>query len=83
MSVIRSEGFEPKTEILASGDRYLEKKHPFSEIRIVARGEVVLSISGNQILLRAGDRVEIPANTKHFFIPQSPEVETYFAHKPY
>ena len=38
---------------------------PFDEVRMVARGEMLLNISGNKMLLRSGDKVIIPANTKH------------------
>jgi quercetin dioxygenase-like cupin family protein len=34
---------------------------------MVVEGELLVNVSGNQLLLRAGDRIEIPSNTKHHY----------------
>lgn len=60
------ESYEPHTKIA-------EHKHPFCEIRTVVQGELLFNIAGNQFLLRAGDRVEIPSNTKHWHLAQGQE----------
>ena len=52
------ENFPPETEIP-------DHRHPFDEIRFVISGEMKMDISGNKLLLRAGDKILIPANTKH------------------
>ncbi len=78
-----SEGLEPKEEIFVVNERQIEKRHPFGEIRIVAAGELHLNISGTKLLLRAGDRIEIPANTKHSYYSQVENTHTIFSHKPY
>jgi mannose-6-phosphate isomerase-like protein (cupin superfamily) len=43
-----------------------EHRHPFTEVRFILDGEMLFNVSGNQFLVRAGDRLEIPANTKHW-----------------
>lgn len=63
--ILESEGLEPYDEIYEPNTKIKEHRHPFAEIRIVVSGEMVFNISGNQFVLRAGDRVEIPGNTKH------------------
>ena len=60
-----AEELEPSEEIYPVGAEVKDHRHPFDEIRMVVEGELFLSIAGNQLLLRPGDRIEIPSNTKH------------------
>ena len=60
-----SEGFEPYEEVYPSKANVKDHRHPFDEIRMVVSGEMMLNIAGNQLLLRAGDRIDIPSNTRH------------------
>lgn len=59
------EGLKPQEEVLEEGQSTKERKFPFDEVRIMVEGEVILDISGNKVLLKEGDRVMIPSNTKH------------------
>lgn len=52
------EVYPPSTELNA-------QKHPFDEVRMVISGGLIFNLSGNKVLLRAGDRIEIPSNTVH------------------
>ena len=52
------ESYQPETEV----DWH---RHVFTETRMVLEGEMVVNVAGNQLLLRQGDRIEIPANTRH------------------
>lgn len=63
--ILESEGLEPFEEAYEPQMKVHEHRHPFCEVRIIVEGELLFNISGNQFLLRPGDRVEIPANTKH------------------
>ncbi len=63
--MLESEGLEPVLETLPAGTSMVDHRHPFDEVRIVVSGQMHLDIAGNKMLLRAGDRVMIPANTKH------------------
>jgi quercetin dioxygenase-like cupin family protein len=60
-----AEDLEPYEEVYPVGAEVKEHRHPFDEVRVVAAGELFVNISGNQMLLRPGDRIEIPSNTKH------------------
>lgn len=64
--LLEQEGLEPFEEVYPSGKKISEHRHPFSEVRIVFSGELLFNIAGNQFILRPGDRLEIPANTKHW-----------------
>lgn len=59
------EGLEPIEETYPPKCEINEHRQPFDEIRVVVSGELLVNVSGNQLLLRAGDRIEIPSNTKH------------------
>lgn len=68
--ILEDEGLEPFEETYSPKQKVVEHRHPFCEVRVVAEGEMLFNISGTQFLLRPGDRVEIPANTKHSHIAQ-------------
>ena len=59
------EGLKPQEEVLEDGQATKERKFPFDEVRIMVEGELILDIVGNKVLLKEGDRVMIPSNTKH------------------
>ncbi len=63
--MLESEGLEPQEELLPAGLNLVDHRHPFDEVRTVVEGQLFLDISGNRLLLRPGDRIVIPANTKH------------------
>ena len=71
--MFEAEGLEPLEEILLSGQGIPDHRHPFDEVRMVASGQLLLDIAGNQMLLRAGDKVVIPANTRHSKRAEGPE----------
>lgn len=67
MIMYRLEGLSPIEELLPASALIEEHKHPFDEVRTILAGEMIVNISGNKLLLRPGDRVIIPANTKHSY----------------
>ncbi len=67
-ALMESEGLEPFEEEFQPQVKITEHRHPFGEVRTVVAGELLFTIAGNQFLLRAGDRVEIPSNTKHWHV---------------
>ena len=81
--ILVAEGLEPLEESISKGEKHAEKKHPFGEVRYVAEGELLLNVAGTQLLLRAGDRIEIPANTKHSYSVNNESALTYFSHRPF
>jgi quercetin dioxygenase-like cupin family protein len=60
-----NEGLTPELETLPAHSNLKEHRHPFDEIRIILEGNLIMDINGNQLLLRPGDRIDVPANTKH------------------
>ncbi len=65
--MLEAEGLEPFEEHFSAATKISEHRHPFNEVRMLIEGEMVFNIAGNQLLIRAGDRLEIPANTRHSF----------------
>ena len=71
--LLEQEGLEPFEERLPAGAKISDHRHPFGEVRIVTEGEMLLTVAGNQVLLRQGDRIEVPANTRHAHAAQGPQ----------
>lgn len=71
MSILEKEDLEPSVEMFTKDMKISEHRHPFAEVRYIVSGEVILNVSGNQFVLRAGDKIEIPANTKHSYTTQN------------
>ncbi len=63
--IFLAEELVPHEELLLKTLTYPDHRHPFDEMRMVLEGEMSMNISGNQLLLRPGDKIMIPANTKH------------------
>ena len=40
-------------------------KHPFNEVRIMLKGEMIINTKNNKFHLKAGDRLEVPADEVH------------------
>ena len=52
-------------ENFAPGAKVHKHRHPFDEIRMIVKGELLYNISGNKVLLRPGDKIIVPSNTLH------------------
>lgn len=63
--IFRTEGLHPEEEVYLPKQAVTEHKHPFDEVRMIVSGEMIMNVAGNRLLLRAGDRIIIPSNTKH------------------
>ncbi|MCB0356960.1 MAG: cupin domain-containing protein [Bdellovibrionales bacterium] len=59
------EGLEPQEISITANESYQNLRHPFDNVIMVAKGELILNIAGNKLLLREGDKIVIPSNTKH------------------
>lgn len=64
LMMFESEGLRAKEEMLKPNFSVEDRRHPFEEVRMVAQGQLLLNIAGNRLLLRAGDKIVIPANTR-------------------
>lgn len=65
LMIFRAEDLQPHEEILTQQESYPEHRHPFDEVRMILTGELAFNVNGNQLLLRAGDKIIVPSNTKH------------------
>src|SRR5687768_11617272 len=82
-ALFEAEGLVPFEEKFSPGAAIVDHRHPFDEVRTVVQGEVLFDITGNKLLLRPGDRIVIPSNTKHSFISQGNEdLVCVCAHRP-
>jgi len=63
--ILEAEGLEAFEETFTPNMSIKDHRHPFDEIRFVIEGELMMDVNGNKLLLRSGDRILIPANTKH------------------
>jgi gentisate 1,2-dioxygenase len=63
--IMLREGLDPLLEVVEPNRKMPDHRHPFTEIRVLLKGEMIFSVAGNQMLLRAGDRIEVPPNTRH------------------
>lgn len=83
--IYRLEGLTPKEETFPASKSVNEHRHPFDEIRTVVSGELMVNVSGNKLLLRAGDRIVIPANTRHSYEVQSDDTDcvSFFSERIY
>jgi quercetin dioxygenase-like cupin family protein len=63
--IFHAEGLEPVDEVYEPKTKVDEHRHPFDEVRMVVKGQIFYNVAGNRLLLREGDRIIIPSNTKH------------------
>lgn len=81
--IFDGEGLEGVEEHFTQGQVFPEHRHPFDEIRMVISGEMFLNVSGNRLLLRAGDKIRIPSNTKHAYETESSECRSLCAYSTF
>lgn len=60
-----AEGLKFTEEVYPAKAEMTVHKHPFDEVRMIISGGLIFNLSGNKVLLRPGDRIEIPSNTQH------------------
>lgn len=65
LMMYEAEGLTPFEEVLQPKTEIKDLRNPFDEVRTVASGELHLDIAGNKLLLRPGDKILIPSNTRH------------------
>lgn len=65
LMMLEAEGLTPYEQVLEPKSEIKDIRNPFDEVKTVASGELHLDVAGNKLLLRAGDRILIPSNTRH------------------
>jgi quercetin dioxygenase-like cupin family protein len=64
---LRGEGLEPSPWSNGPGDRYAAHEHGYDKVIVVERGSIEFGLpaDGRSVHLGAGDRLELPAGTRH------------------
>ena len=65
-AMLKEEGLETQVEQQPAGASVKEHRHPFDEVRVVVAGAIRFNVAGNEFILREGDRLELPSNTRHW-----------------
>ena len=63
---LETEGLAAYIEDDEPGHHYDPHVHPNDEVLVVIRGEVTLGVGEQKWMLKAGDRLDLPANTWHW-----------------
>src|SRR3954447_24336509 len=64
---LRAEGLDPMPWSNGPGDRYGAHEHGYDKVIVVAAGSITFGLpaTGNVMALDAGDRLDLPAGTRH------------------
>lgn len=64
---LRTEGLDPGSWSNGPGDRYGAHDHGYDKVLVVASGSIVFGLPdrGELIALDVGDRLDLPAGTRH------------------
>jgi hypothetical protein len=64
---IRAEGLDPSSWSNGPGDRYGAHDHGYDKVIVVASGSIAFGLpdDGGSVALDVGDRLELPAGTRH------------------
>jgi quercetin dioxygenase-like cupin family protein len=81
---LRAEGLEPGAWANGPGDRYAAHDHPYDKVIVVTAGSIDFGLpaSGAHLVLEAGDRLELPAGTRHDATVGTDGVACLEAHLP-
>ncbi len=81
---LRSEGLEPSTWSNGPGDRYGAHDHGYDKVIVVERGSIRFGLGAGDepVALSTGDRLELPAGTRHDAVVGSGGVTCLEAHLP-
>jgi hypothetical protein len=79
---LRAEGLAPSPWSNGPGDRYAAHEHGYDKVIAVESGSIVFGLPavGRSMELTAGDRLELPAGTRHDAIVGSSGVTCWEAH---
>lgn len=64
---LREQGLDPGRWSNGPGDRYAAHEHGYDKVIVVESGSIVFGLpdEGMDVELRAGDRLDLPAHTRH------------------
>jgi quercetin dioxygenase-like cupin family protein len=81
---LRAEGLDPTTWSNGPGDRYGAHDHGYDKVIVVVSGSIAFGLPGlgQTVDLAAGDRLELPAATRHDAVVGPSGVTCLEAHLP-
>ena len=81
--ILSDEGLEPYRWSNSSGDVYSTHSHIFNKVIYVVKGSITFGLpdTGDQILLHAGDRLDLPAGVSHNAVVGNKGVVCLEAHR--
>ena len=81
---LRTEGLDPSPWSNGPGDRYGAHEHGYDKVIAVESGSIVFGLpaGGRSVELAAGDRLELPAGTRHDAVVGESGVTCWEAHLP-
>jgi uncharacterized protein YjlB len=81
---LRSEGLDPSPWSNGPGDRYGGHEHGYDKVIVVEHGSIAFGLPGDgrSIDLAEGDRLELPAGTRHDALVGPGGVTCWEAHLP-
>jgi len=81
---LRAEGLSPGTWSNGAGDRYAAHDHEYDKVIVVESGSIRFGLvdHGETVDLRLGDRLELPAGTRHDAVVGEGGVSCLEAHLP-
>ena len=80
---LRAEGLDPSSWSNGPGDRYGAHEHGYDKVIAVASGSITFELpsTGTAIALTTGDRLELPAGTRHAAVVGRAGVTCWEAHR--
>ena len=81
---LAAEGLQPGSWSNGPGDRYGAHRHAYDKVLVCARGSIRFGLpeQGSAVELAAGDRLELPAETRHDALVGPDGVTCLEAHAP-
>ena len=81
---LRGEGLDPSPWSNGPGDRYGAHEHGYDKVIAVESGSIAFGLpsAGRSVELAAGDRLELPAGTRHDAVVGPAGVTCWEAHLP-
>jgi len=81
---LRAEGLDPGAWSNGPGDRYAAHEHAYDKVIVVERGTITFGLpdEGRSVELGEGDRLELPAGTRHDAIVGRAGVTCLESHLP-
>ncbi|MGH2706686.1 MAG: cupin domain-containing protein [Actinomycetota bacterium] len=81
LNAFRAEGLSPYSWSNGPGDRYGAHSHSYFKVLYCARGSIVFEVEGEEIEMKPGDRLDLPAGTGHSAVVGPRGCTCYEAHR--